>query len=46
MTDNIILKKKLSTFKSSGGRLRGINDEVIIDVLRSWENWTGKSIEL
>ena len=44
--DTNVLRKKLTTFKSSEGQLRKISDEVIIEVLRTWENWPGSSAEL
>jgi hypothetical protein len=44
--DNAILKKRLSTFKSAKGMLKKVSDEVVLDVLRTWENWTGTSVEL
>lgn len=43
--DNIILKKKLSTFKSASGRLLRISPDVLLEVLRAWESWTGNSKE-
>lgn len=36
-----ILKKKISTFKTVGGRLTKVNDDLLIDILSAWENWTG-----
>ena len=44
--DNNIIKKRLNTFKTSEGRLKRVSDEVIIDVLRAWENWSGTTAEL
>ena len=44
--DNAILKKRLNTFKSAKGVLRKVSDEVVIDVLRAWENWPGRSVDL
>ena len=45
--DNAILKKRLNTFKSGkSGRLQEVSTEVALDVLRAWENWPGKSVEL
>ena len=44
--DNNVIKKRLNTFKSSTGSLRQISDDVIIDVLRAWENWPGTSAKL
>lgn len=39
--DNTILKKRLNTFKSEKGTLTKVSNEVVIDVLRAWENWPG-----
>lgn len=41
--ENTILKKRLSTFRSAGGKLTKVSDDVIIDILRAWESWTGTS---
>ena len=44
--DNSILKKRLNTFKSAKGIIRKVSDEVVIDILRAWENWPGTSVDL
>jgi hypothetical protein len=44
--DNAILRKKLSTFKSSKGSLIKVSDDVIFEVITSWEQWNGKSTDL
>lgn len=41
-----VLKKRLSTFKSRTGKLSSVADDLIVDVLRAWESWTGTSKEL
>ena len=38
-----VLKKKLSTYRSARGQVRGVNDELLMEVLVAWENWTGPS---
>lgn len=43
--DLSILKKRLSTFRSSKGVIREVSDEVLVDVLRAWETWPGTSKE-
>lgn len=43
--DMIVMKKRLSTFRTEGGKLRNVSDEVLLDLLRSWESWTGKAKE-
>jgi hypothetical protein len=39
--DNSVLKKRLSSFRSEKGTLKRISDEVLIDILFAWENWSG-----
>lgn len=36
-----VLKKKLSTFRGDGGRIRGVSDELLLELLSAWEQWTG-----
>jgi hypothetical protein len=36
-----ILKKKISTFKTDGGRLTKVSDEIVMEILHAWEQWTG-----
>ena len=36
-----IIKKKLSTFKGEGGRVTNVSDELLLEILYAWENWTG-----
>jgi len=40
-----ILRKKLSTFRGEGGQVRGVSDELLLEILASWERWTGTSKE-
>jgi hypothetical protein len=44
--DNAILKKRLNTFKSAKGKLSNVSDEVVLEVLRAWENWPGTAADL
>lgn len=45
--DNSILKKRLNTFKSGkSGRLQDVSTEVVMEVLRAWENWPGTATDL
>jgi hypothetical protein len=39
--DNIVLKKRLSSFRTDKGRLTKISDDLLVDILRAWEAWTG-----
>ena len=43
--DNIVLKKRLSTFKTDGGRFSKVSDDLLVDILRAWESWAGNSKE-
>jgi hypothetical protein len=36
-----VLKKRLSTYKTEGGYLKNISDEIALEVLHAWEQWTG-----
>ena len=36
-----VMKKKISTYKGEGGRVSITSDELLIEVLLSWEQWTG-----
>lgn len=39
--ENLILRKRLNTFKNAKGALYGLPDDLIIDLVRAWERWTG-----
>ena len=36
-----VLKKKISTYKGEGGRVSITSDDLLNEVLQSWEQWTG-----
>ena len=38
-----ILKKKISTFRGDGGRLRFTDDGLLMEILAAWEQWKGPS---
>jgi hypothetical protein len=40
-----VLKKKLSSFKNKRGQIRGVNDDLLLEVLNAWEHWTGSSAD-
>ncbi len=44
--DNSILKKRLRTFRTPKGKLTRVSDEVLIEVLQSWEQWPGTSTDM
>jgi hypothetical protein len=39
------LKKRLSTYRTEGGYLKGVDDELLVDILAGWESWQGASKE-
>jgi hypothetical protein len=39
--DLAILKKKISTYKTTTGKLTRVPDELAYEILKSWEQWTG-----
>ena len=41
--DLVTLRKRLSTYKTDGGYLKGVDDELLVDILSAWESWTGAS---
>ena len=43
--DMEILKKKISTFRGEGGRVRITDDSLLMEILFSWEQWKGPSKE-
>lgn len=36
-----ILKKKISTFRGEGGRVRINDDQLLMEILQAWEQWSG-----
>ncbi len=36
-----VLKKKISTFRGEGGRVRITNEELLLEILTAWEQWPG-----
>jgi hypothetical protein len=36
-----ILKKKISTFRGDGGRVRITDDHLLMEILYAWEQWKG-----
>ena len=36
-----VLKKKVSSFRGEGGRVRNVSDELLMEILQAWEQWTG-----
>ena len=38
-----VLKKKISSFKTKGGYLKNISDDLLMEILDAWECWEGLS---
>lgn len=38
-----VLKKKISTFRGEGGKVRITDDQLYMEILRAWEQWKGSS---
>ena len=38
-----ILRKKISSFRGEGGRVRNVSDDLLMEILAAWEQWTGPS---
>lgn len=38
-----VLKKKLSSFRGEGGRVTNVSDDLLLEILSAWENWTGSA---
>lgn len=36
-----ILKKKISTYRTTHGKITRLPDEVALEILTAWESWTG-----
>ena len=43
--DMDILKRKISTFRGDGGRVRITDDQLYMEILLAWEQWKGSSKE-
>lgn len=39
--DMEVLKKKISSYRTPKGRLTRVPDELLVDILIAWEQWTG-----
>ena len=38
-----VIKKKLSSFRGDGGRVTKVSDELLLEILSAWENWSGSA---
>ena len=41
--DMEVLKKKISTFRGEGGRVRISDNVLLMEILQAWEQWKGSS---
>lgn len=41
--DLVILKKKISSFKTPTGKVTKVPDELVMEILHAWEKWSGPS---
>lgn len=39
--DMDVLKKRISTFRGEGGRVRITDEGLLMEILQAWEQWTG-----
>jgi len=39
--DMDVLKKRISTFRGDGGRVRITDESLLMEILQAWEQWTG-----
>ena len=42
----IVLKKRLNTFRTGKGALVSLPDDLVLDIIKAWERWTGNSKSL
>lgn len=40
-----ILKKKVSSYRTDGGQVRKVSDELLLELLHAWEQWVGSGRE-
>ena len=43
--ETVVIRKRLSTFKSPKGVIRKVSNDVVLEVLRGWEAWPGSSAD-
>jgi len=36
-----ILNKKVSSYRDQDGKVRKVSDELLVEILEAWEQWTG-----
>ena len=41
--DLAVLKKQISTYRTEGGHLTKVTDELAMGILHAWEQWTGSA---
>lgn len=40
-----VLRKKLSSFKTEGGKTKNVSDDLLLEILSAWEHWGGSAID-
>lgn len=43
--DYDVMKKKLDTYRKSNGQFKRVHGDLLIELLRMWESWTGAPSE-
>lgn len=38
-----VLKKRISSYRTPSGKITRVPDELLVDILQAWEQWTGPS---
>lgn len=41
-----VMKKKLDAYRKSNGQFRQVQGDLLVELLRMWESWTGESGDL
>lgn len=40
-----VLRKKLSSFKTEGGKTKNVSDDLLLEILSAWEHWSGSGTD-
>lgn len=43
--ETTVIRKRLNIFKSGKGALKDVSSDVVMEVLRGWESWPGKTAD-
>lgn len=36
-----VLRKKISSYRTEGGTIKNLGDDILLEILTAWEQWTG-----